>query len=59
MWIVYTVHCINSDEPEIENAAGKTGQDIKGQVKFLGLFMKLLGYSKMQIGHNSIISGKL
>jgi len=27
---------------QIENAAGKMGQDIGGQIKFVGLFMRLL-----------------
>jgi hypothetical protein len=31
-----------TDETEIENAAGKMGQDIGGQIKFVGLFMRLL-----------------
>jgi hypothetical protein len=58
MRIIYTLCYINTDEPEIENAAGKTGQDIKGQIKFLGQLMMLLRYSKIQTGH-VIISGKL
>jgi hypothetical protein len=33
---------LNTDETGIENAAGKTGQDIRGQIRFVGLFMRLL-----------------
>jgi hypothetical protein len=31
-----------ADETGTENAGGKTGQDIRGQIKFVGLFMRLL-----------------
>ena len=31
-----------TDETGIENAAGKTGKDIRVQIKFVGLFMRLL-----------------
>jgi len=41
-----------TDETGIENAAGKTGQEIRRQIKFVGLFMTLLEWRKIQIWHN-------
>jgi hypothetical protein len=40
--IIYTPRYVSSDEKGIESAAGKTGQDVKCQVKWLGLSMRLL-----------------
>jgi hypothetical protein len=41
--ILYAPYYINSDEKEIESLPGKTGQDIKWQIKWSGLSMTLLG----------------
>jgi hypothetical protein len=48
--IIYTPCYISSDEKGIESAAGKTGQDIKYQIKWLGLSMRLLGTLRYTLG---------
>jgi len=41
--IVYPPHYANSDKKGIESAVGKTGQNVKWQIKWLGLSMRLVG----------------
>jgi uncharacterized protein YybS (DUF2232 family) len=45
-----TLCYVKSDEKETESMAGKTGQDIKQQIKLLGLSMRLLGTLRYTLG---------
>jgi hypothetical protein len=47
---IYTPCYENSDEKETEALTGTTGQVIKQQMKWLGLFMKFLGTLKYTLG---------
>jgi hypothetical protein len=49
-WIIKTPCYVSSDEKGIESAAGKTGQDIKWQIKWLSLSMRLLGTQRYTLG---------
>jgi hypothetical protein len=47
---LYIPYYVSSYEKGIESEAGKTGQDIKWQVKWLDLSMRLLGTLKYTLG---------
>jgi len=43
LYIVYTPYYVSNDGKAVESVMGKTGQDLKWQIKWLDLSMWLLG----------------